>query len=230
MTELGFPVSVVESMEEKGRWPDLSRLRARDPGKLKSCAWMLAHDVPVRDICEALSLSPCTVQAVADDPQLGVSVVSQKARVTTRMKLAFKLGIERVLADLSAGKKLPVFDLKLLHDMVQLADGGATSRVEHVHTLSHEEEELRQFMSQVTFTGASSGMGLEAGKTPAMPPILDVVEVEMAGAVGSVALAQPLTLNALEQDAASLVSKVPQSPAIFDQGGEGVGAPPPASS
>lgn len=144
--ELGFSVEIVEKLEEQGRWPDLTRLERFRPDALKACAWMLAHDVPHRDICAALKpFSPCTVQAVADHPVYGISVVTQKARLTAQMKLAFRLGIEAKLKDAQDGK-LSIFDLKLLWEMIQISEGGVTQRTEVVE--SPEAAEYRAWLEQ----------------------------------------------------------------------------------
>lgn len=222
MMELGFPVAIVETMEDAGRWPDLTRLRARRPDVLRAVAWMLAHDVPVRDISSALSVSPCTVQAVADDPALGVAVVTQKASLTARMRLAFRLGIERVLADLERGTKMPVFDLKLLHDMIQLADGGATSRMEHV--IVHESPHAAALLKLLE---SAHGMGLEHGETSALAdPEFGGCVGANAAAVGRQAQENPLIVRELDANDVVLLSNSPGPSPEFQQGGGGVEAVP----
>ena len=170
LTELGFPVEHVEAMEEQGRWPDLTRLQARRPDKIKAAVWMLGHDVPVRDICEALSLSPCTVQKIGEVH--GETVVTQKSRLTARMKLAFRLGVEKQVERAKEGK-VSMFDLKLLFDMIQLTEGGATQRVEVV--LSQEEQEAAQFYHKIR---QDAGMVLEAEEVLARG---EVAEIEGEG-------------------------------------------------
>lgn len=151
----------IEAMEAAGRWPDLSRLEARRPDVLAGIVWMLARDVPVRDICEAWKVGPCTVQSVASSPRFGQSVVTQKARLVDRMKLAFRLGIEKQV-ELAAEGKLPMFDLKLLHDMIQLADGAPTVRVEHT-----ESPEVAAFRQMLLQQAQRRGMVLPGGNLEA---------------------------------------------------------------
>jgi hypothetical protein len=174
MTELGFDVAIIERMESEGRWPDLTRLEARRSDALRAAAWMLAHDVPHREICSALSLSPCTVQAIAAHPVHGLPVVTLKARLTGQMKLAFRLGIEGKVQDAKDGK-LSMFDLKLLWEMIQISEGGVTQRTEHVE--SQEATELRVWLEQTrqAMRDVSPGPGMvsEAETLPAVGgPIL----------------------------------------------------------
>jgi len=180
-TELGFDVVFVERLEREGRWPDLTRLQALRPDALKACAWMLAHDVPHREICEALKpFSPCTVQAVANHPVYGLSVVTLKGRLTEKMKLAFRLGIEGKVQEAKDGK-LSMFDLKLLWEMIQISEGGVTQRTEHVESQEATEyrewlEQTRQAMRDVT---PGPGMVSEAETLPAVAaPVLTLGDAE----------------------------------------------------
>lgn len=179
-TELGFDVVFVERLEREGRWPDLTRLQALRPDALKACAWMLAHDVPHREICEALKpFSPCTVQAVANHPVYGLSVVTLKGRLTEKMKLAFRLGIEGKVQEAKDGK-LSMFDLKLLWEMIQISEGGVTQRTEHVESQEATEyrewlEQTRQAMRDVT---PGPGMVSEAESLSAVSaPVLTLGDV-----------------------------------------------------
>lgn len=164
VTELGFVVNVIEEMEGKGRWPDLSRLQARNPALLNGIVWMLGHDVPIRDICKALKVSPCTVQAVRESPHCNPAVVTEKARVTALMKLAFRLGVESLVEKAKKGK-LSAFDLKLLWDMIQIDEGGVTQRVE-VRMTEEDAESIRYFQ--------------EARRQPGM--VCDVESISPTGA------------------------------------------------
>lgn len=183
MTELGFDVVFVERLEREGRWPDLTRLQALRPDALKACAWMLAHDVPHREICEALKpFSPCTVQAVANHPVYGLSVVTLKGRLTEKMKLAFRLGIEGKVQEAKDGK-LSMFDLKLLWEMIQISEGGVTQRTEHVE--SQEATEYREWLEQTrqAMRDVSPGPGMvsEAETLPAVgAPILALGDADAA--------------------------------------------------
>lgn len=141
--ELGFPLHVLEKLEGRGIH-DLTRLRARDPWKVKAIVWLIAHDVPVRDICDCVGVSPVTVQLVQDSPDCKTSAVTLKSRLTARMKMVFRLGIEAKLQEAKEGK-LSMLDLKLLFDMIQLQEGGATQRIEYVE--DPELAELKRFLA-----------------------------------------------------------------------------------
>lgn len=218
VTELGFSVSVVESMEAEGRWPDLSRLRARRPELLDVAVFLLGCKTPVRVVCEKLKLSPCTVQAIMDDPDLGKSVVSQKAEVMAQMKLAFRLSIEHQV-ELARQGKLGDLATKFLFDMIQLWDGGATSRTEHVvRVLSPAEQALDRLLDGMR------GMGLDSGNVLAMGAgsLGDGIGAN-SGAVGSEAPALALSVRDLHASEARLLSNDPVPASGFSQGVEGGG-------
>lgn len=146
VTELGFPVDVVEAMEQAGRWPDLTRLKARRPEVIPLVCWLLGLQTPVREICKRLQLSASTVQEIGE--KYADSVVTEKAGVAKLRRLALRLGMERIVEQAEAGK-LGVFDLKLLWDMDQVEGGGVTSRTEVRYTAEDEQaftefEQLRQ--------------------------------------------------------------------------------------
>lgn len=167
VTELGFAVDVVEAMEAQGRWPDLTRLAARKPEILKAAVWMLGHSVPVRDVCKALSLSPCTVSAIqARHPD---AVVTQKRQVAAMRRLAIQLGMERVV-ELARDGKLTVFDLKLLWDMEQVESGGVTERRELV--VSGDAEQAVEFYERLRERAGALGDRI-------------VLEAEILGATGA---------------------------------------------
>lgn len=174
---LGIPLDVVEAMEQAGRWPDLSRLEQRRPDIIAGIVWMLGRNVPVRDICDALSVGPCTVQMVAESPHLAESVVTQKSRLTSRMRLAFTLGIERQV-ELARDGKLPMFDLKLLHDMLQLAEGAPTQRVEHTMdpAVAAFRQVLLQQSSKREMVLPAGNVNSRAGDSARLPsgPVIDV--------------------------------------------------------
>lgn len=207
VTELGFEIEGVETLESKGRWPDLTRLRARRPGIAEAAAWMLGRGMAYRAICEALSLSPCTVRQIAEDPELSQAVVTQNDHVTAQLGMAVTLGVERLVEQAAAGK-LTTFDVKLLHDMLQVRQGGATSREERVLRLevSPQAEAAMKLLA---------GMGLEAGKMEAMPSA-------SAGTVASLATGNALSMNGLRDVDAILVSNDASNDSKFNLGGEGV--------
>lgn len=164
MTELGFPVSVVESMEQQGRWPDLTRLADRKPEVLNGIVWMLAHDVPVRQIEKALGVSPCTINAVRHHPVHGAAVVSKSGDINKDLEFVV-MAKARELRELAMDGKLPsVFDTKLIFDILQLRTGGATQRVEVVE--SPAEREASEFFEQARRDG--SRMVFEAEILPQM--------------------------------------------------------------
>ncbi len=159
LVELGFAVEVIETMEDAGRWPDLTRLAARRPDALRAAVWMLGHSVPVRDICEALKLSPCTVQSIAD--QQGEAVVSQKRQVAARRRLAIQLSMEHMVERARKGE-LNAFDTKLLWDMEQVESGGVTDRREQVHGVDVTEAEAFYERLKALAGGGQAGMVLDA--------------------------------------------------------------------
>lgn len=222
-TELGFCVDLsLEALEQEGRWPDLSRLRARQPEKLDTAAMLLAAKVPVRTICEKLRLSPCTLQAIMDDPELGQSVVTQRAELVKNMKLAHRLAVEHQV-ELAERGELDPLAVKLLFDQIQLLDGGATSRSEHVVvTISPAELALNKLLA------ASRGMGLEAQNAlpMAVPAVGDAMS-QTALPSGSEALADSFSVNESRDVDVVLLSNDPRQSSKFQPGGEGVEAPRP---
>lgn len=209
VTELGLVLELVESMEMQGRWPDLTRLRARRPDVLQAAVWMLGHDVPVRDICAALSVSPCTVQRIIEDPALGQSVVTQKRHVTANLRLAFRLGTEHLIEQARAGK-LDAFALKLIHDMIQLADGGATSRTEHVVNVRMSEA------AEAALKLLDSGMGSCGPKSAALSGGASMEKLQNGGLQ---ALANAFSANELPVQEAVLLSNDHENPPEFPTGG-----------
>lgn len=161
--ELGFPLHVLEKLELSGIH-DLSRLRAREPWKIKAIVWLIAHDVPVRDICSCVGVSPVTVQMVQESPECKTSAVTLKARLTARMKMVFRLGIESKIQEAKDGK-LSMLDLKMLFDMIQLSEGGATQRIEYVE--DPELAELKRFLAAQA--GQPAPMVREAEIMPQLP-------------------------------------------------------------
>jgi hypothetical protein len=162
MTELGFPVSVVESLEKQGRWPDLTRLADRKPEVLKGIVWMLAHDVPVKQIEKALGVSPCTINAVRHHPVHGAAVVSKSSDINKDLEFVI-MAKARELRELAMDGKLPnMFDTKLIFDILQLRTGGATQRVEVIE--SPAEREASEFFEQAR--REPSGMVFEAEILP----------------------------------------------------------------
>lgn len=173
-TELGFPVSILEQQEDKGRWPDLTRLEAKRPDILGAIVYFLARAVSVRSICKALRVSPCTVNRVRHDPRWKEAVVSESKGVVAKIDEILALSVEDILEQAREGKLPTVFDLKLLFDIRQLLSGGATQRVEL--RASEEEEEFMRFISQAKALPAS-GMVFEAETLPqsaAARPVRDV--------------------------------------------------------
>lgn len=167
-TELGFALSVAEREEEKGRWPDLTRLEARRPDILAAIVWMLARAVSVKSICRALKVSPCTVNRVRHDPKWRDAVVSESKGVVEKLDEILSLTVEDMLEQCRDGKMPSVFDLKLLFDIRQLLSGGATQRVETRTT--PEVDDFERFMLEARRTGSIEvpGMVLEGEFSPAM--------------------------------------------------------------
>lgn len=161
-TELGFPVSIVETMEQNGRWPDLTRLADRKPEVLNGIIWMLAHDVPVKAICEAVQVSPCTVNAVRHHPKYGAAVVSKAGDINSDLEFVLVAKARQLREDAMAGKLPNMFDTKLVFDILQLRTGGATQRVEVIE--SAEAREAAEFFDQARRSG--SGMVFEAEVIP----------------------------------------------------------------
>lgn len=185
--ELGFSIDVVESEEEAGRWPDLTRLEQRRPDILGAIVWFLARNVSVRTICKALKpLSPCTVNAVRNHAKWKKAVVSEAKTVVDMLDETLRLTVEDALDKARDGKMPSIFEAKLLFEMRQLLSGGATQRVE-IQATSEEEEALKFF--QQARLQAGSGMVFEA---EILPPVGGVCGV-LPAALNSTA--QTNTLN-----------------------------------
>lgn len=173
LTELGFPVEIVETMEEQGRWPDLTRLADKKPEVLNGIVWLLARDVPVREISKALKVSPCTVNAVRHHPVYGAAVVSNAGDINKNLEFVLVAKAQDLAEQARAGKLPNMFDTKLIFDILQLRTGGATQRVEVVE--SAEAREAKAFFEQAR--QAPAGMVLEAevispmGATAAALPV-----------------------------------------------------------
>lgn len=174
--------------EQQGNWPDLDRLRISQPQKVKFAVWLLEKGVSIRQTCKLARLSASTVCAITRDPVLGPSIASQKAQVTSLVKAALRVGLESKLEQWSAeGAKPPdVFDLKLLGDMAALADGGATQRVEHVHTIMNPNTSATLRLLEAGAVTATNPiryidnpfpdgvvMGSESQKLHALPPVAE---------------------------------------------------------
>ena len=176
--ELGFSIDIVQKEEDAGRWPDLTRLEDRRPDILGAIVWMLSRDVPARSICEALKVSPCTVNRVRHDPKWKGAVVSKKRTIADMIDTVLLLKLEHVLDEARAGNLPSAFDAKLLFDIRQLLTGGATARVEHV--ASEEEREALEFFQQAR---RAAGMVLDAEilppkGAPALPRRVDPGEAQ----------------------------------------------------
>lgn len=163
--ELGFAIDVVEREEDAGRWPDLTRLEARRPDILAGIIWFLARDVPVKSICAALKVSPCTVNSVRNHPKWKVAVVSESKGVVGQIEEILQLTVQHVLDEARSGKFPSAFDAKLWFEIMQVKTGGATARVEHVHSLE-EEESLRFFQAARKAALPAPGMVFEAEILP----------------------------------------------------------------
>jgi hypothetical protein len=190
-TELGFPVEVLEKLELRGIH-DLTRLKEREPWKVKAIVWLTAHDVPVRDICDCVGVSPVTVQLVQESPECETSAVTIKARLTARMKMVFRLGLEAKMQEAKDGK-LSLFDLKLLFDMIQLSEGGATQRIEYVE--DPELAELKRFLAAQQVAPAPLPMVREAEEIRQLP-----------GLAGSQAAPLPMAPDERLTDRQSVIS------------------------
>lgn len=166
--ELGFAIDVVEVEEKAGRWPDLTRLEARRPDTLAAIVWFLVRRVAVPVICDALKVSPCTVNRVRYDPRWREVVVSKSQAVADQIDEILALKVENVLDEARGGKLPSAFDTKLLFDIRQLLTGGATARVESKR--SAEEEESHRFF--------------HAARLAALPPAGMVFEAEILGQLG----------------------------------------------
>lgn len=177
--ELGFAVEIIEKEEAAGRWPDVTRLEDRRPDILGAIVWMLARDVPVRSICDALKpLSPCTVNAVRHHPRWKEAVVSKRQTIVEKIDTILAMKLDQVLDDAKRGELPSVFDSKLLFDMRQLMTGGATARVEVVE--SNEEKQAREFFER-------------ARQVTQLPPLTMDSEVEIISPKTPTALPSPET-------------------------------------
>ncbi|HCN76535.1 MAG TPA: hypothetical protein DIT13_04970 [Verrucomicrobiales bacterium] len=164
-TELGFAVSVAETEEARGRWPDLTRLEQRRPDILGAIVWFLARGVSVKTITRALKVSPCTVNRVRHDPKWKVAVVSESNGVVQKLDEILALTVDEVLAQAREGNLPSIFDLKLLFDIRQLLSGGVTQRVEV--KISADEEEFARFLAQArALPSPPNGMVFDAEFLP----------------------------------------------------------------
>lgn len=228
MTELGFPVSVIEQMEEAGRWPDLTRLRERKPELLGVMVWMLGHSVPVTEICRACKVSPCTVERVRHSDFTREAVVSEKADNLAKMKLAFRLSLEHKIEEAQKGK-LNMFDLKLLWEMIQMEEGGVTSRSEHVLTAG--DAATMAFFDGLMMPRLAAGMVREAEILPAMGGAIealaersqDGLQLAASGLGPPASDAQPVDCERVVYDAPTTDSSL----AAPSRGGGGRAALPP---
>lgn len=166
--ELGFSIDLVTKEEDAGRWPDLTRLEARRPDILGAIVWMLSRDVPARSICDALEVSPCTVNRVRHDPKWREVVVSKKQTVAEMIDTVLLLKLEHVLDEARAGHLPSAFDMKLLFDIRQLLTGGVTQRVEV--TESAAERAALEFFQQARKSSPPAGMVFEAEILPQIAP------------------------------------------------------------
>lgn len=166
--ELGFSIDLVTKEEDAGRWPDLTRLEARRPDILGAIVWMLSRDVPARSICDALAVSPCTVNRVRHDPKWREVVVSKKQSIAEMIDTVLLLKLEHVLDEARAGNVPSAFDTKLLFDIRQLLTGGVTQRFEV--TESAEERAALEFFQQARKSLPPAGMVFEAEILPQIAP------------------------------------------------------------
>lgn len=208
-------------MEAEGRWPDLTRLKARRPEVLAVAVQLLGYGTPVRTVCDLCRLSPCTVQAIKDDPVLGQSVVSQKAEVLSQVKLAFRLSIE---AHVEAARKgeLDMLGTKMLFEMMQVLDGGATSRTEHVVTIRSEADEALWRLVQDSRQQGAPVMHLSGGNLGAVGAL--EAEVLEDRALVSDAQDKPLISNGLGRPETDIVSNDAVPVEVLPGGGGGLGS------
>lgn len=202
MTELGFPVEVEEgliALEGKAGHHDLTRLKAREPGRLSMISRMLARGFPVRDICELAGVSASTVAAVQEDKDLGVAVVTLKERLRGKVLLSVMASIETILESAAKGQVKDAFQIKLLFDIVQQLEGGTTVR--HEHTVVHLTPGVQRAMDLLEGRGMGLGAGNlsalgasapglgEGGPGQDLRPVREVVAVEVSdGVAGGEAL------------------------------------------
>lgn len=128
--------ALIEEDAKRGKHHDLATFKVSRPEKLRFIQYLLLRGATVRDVCRLAQVSATTVCQVTSDPEYGPPIAKQKARVTGLTKALLVVGLERKLEAWTAPDAKPpdVFDLKLLGDMVALADGGVTARVEHTHS------------------------------------------------------------------------------------------------
>lgn len=171
-TELGMTVPVaeheVEALERKLRGQfDLSRLEQRSPALIRCVEWLLSVPGMGWDtIANNVGISWNTVAAIAS--RRGNRIEEFKARNAAAIALILEAAGPGLLAKAKDGKLAP-FDYKILVDAFLLLSGEATSRVEHVHRLAPEEEELMRFLSSKPVQ-----MGCEGGEKLALGPGAEV--------------------------------------------------------
>lgn len=166
---------------------DVSKMRLTRPDVIRPIVHMLGLRRPVREIARVCGVSNGTVLEVLNDPTHGPKVQEQRAHFATQVRNALRLGIEATVQKYAdpKSKAPPVFDLKMLHDMAALEEGGATQRVEHVHTILTSDSSATLRLLEASHVSVTTptledgevrlpdqlegvGMGSQPEKTPAL--------------------------------------------------------------
>jgi hypothetical protein len=162
-----FDLAQFEQLTPEPLWQHNARwIKLREPEKYQAICLALVERLPIKTIASALSCSRHTVRAVRDnEPTLAHEKPSwlEKARdARDRLVERFAENVDEL--DLH---KIGL-TMKFLHDMVTLAEGGVTARVEHVNAESQAERELRD-LHAVTVRSLPE-MGFEAKNLPHTAP------------------------------------------------------------
>lgn len=179
---------LITTLEDKGEWCDIERLKKRKPHLYNGIQGMLHNGFPVIQICTLLRVKPLIVRKVRDDPTCQSELSQWKDLMIHSLKWNATLAAEG-LSEKAANGKLNTFDLDLLLKNIALLEGGATQRVEVLHgmlnpntsatirlleaskvtvTTPAVDEQAQPVALPLPESSEAVGMGSEPKKTPAL--------------------------------------------------------------
>ncbi len=152
---------------------DVSKMRLSRPDVIGPIIHMLGLRRPIHEISKVCRVSNGTVLEVLNDPEHGPKIQEQRAHFATQVRNALRLGIEATVKKYAEpkAKAPPVFDLRMLYEIATLEEGGATQRVEVVHTLLSPDRSATIRLleaGQVSVTSPEE-MGSHGQKVHALP-------------------------------------------------------------
>lgn len=172
--ELGFQVEQVDVEKVRGNY-DVSRLQATNPKLVGAITFMLGLSFVKWDvIAEACQVSWETVAAVAEKRK--ESIREFKGRMAGRLMFLLEAATPVLMDKVRRGQVTPL-DFKLLYEVFALMSGEATSIVEN-RASTPALDALRSDMAEILAKHGAAGMGLGAGKIPALGGENPVRELE----------------------------------------------------